>query len=406
MAVLQYGTDRSVQLDFAEGVSPVEYHAPRGEPLADVAAAVTEALAAPLDYPALTRSTTPGDRIVLALDRDVAQVAQITESVIRALLKAGVDPDGISVLRPQANSPSPSDDPCRLLEESLRERIGVYTHDAGNREVLAYLAASDSGEPILLHRAIHDADLVLPIGCLHDDAAAGYYGIHTSIFPTFSDERTQRRFRSLGSLDANGDTKARLIREVDQVAWLLGINFTIQLVPAAGNGVLHALAGQSETVRRHGRQLYREAWSCPTPQPASLVVAAIEGAASQQTWESFGRALQSAAALVEDGGSIAICCRLTDEFGPAMQRMASARSREAALHRIGKERPRDTLPAAQLARTLDRAKVYLLSGLDPSLVEEMDMIPMAADEELARLVRRHKSCTLLSNAPHAMIIPP
>lgn len=406
MAILRYGADRSVQLEFAEGVFPVECHAPRGEPVADVAAAVTEALAAPLGYPPLARSTTPGDRIVLALDRDIAQVAQITASVIGAFVKAGVDPDGISVLRPPANSQTPLDDPCRLLEEPLRERIGVYTHEPDNRDVLAYLTAADSGEPILVHRAIHDADLVLPIGCLHDDAAAGYYGIHTPVFPAFSDQKTQRRFRPLGSLDVGGDTKARLTAEVDQVAWLLGINFTIQLVPAAGDGVLHVLAGESEAVRRRGRQLYGEAWSCQAPQQASLVVAAIEGDASQQTWENFGRALQSAAALVEDGGSIAVCCRLTGELGPAMQQMAGARSRDAALHRIGKERPLDALPAAQLARALDRAKVYLLSGLDPSLVEEMDMIHVAADEELIRLVRHHPSCILLSNAARAMIVPP
>jgi len=342
----------------------------------------------------------------LALDRDLAQAAQITASAIGALVTAGVDPDGISVLRPQGSSQAPRHDPRRLLDAPLRERIGVYTHEPGNRNVLAYLAALDSGEPILLHRAIHDADLVLPIGCLHDEAAAGYYGIHTSVFPAFSDRKTQRRFRAIGSLDVDGHTKARLAAEVDHVAWLLGINFTIQVVPAAGNGVLHVLAGQSETVRRRGRQLYGEAWSCRAPQQAELVVAAIEGNASQQTWQNFGRALQSAAALVEEGGSIAVCCRLTGAPGPAVQRMAGARSREAALHRIGKERPSDALPAAQLARALDRARVYLLSGLDPSLVEDMDMIHVAADEELIRLVRRHKSCILLSNAAHAMIIPP
>jgi hypothetical protein len=107
--------------------------------------------------------------------------------------------------------------------------------------------------------------------------------------------------------------------------------------------------------------------------------------------------------LVEDGGSIAVCCDLAAPPGPAMQHLLAADSRRAALRRIGKQRPPDALPAAQLAEALKRGKVYLLSRLDPAVVEELDVIHVGAPEELARLVRRHPSCILLANAPRAMV---
>ena len=248
--------------------------------------------------------------------------------------------------------------------------------------------------------ALHDADLVLPLGCLRDEATAGYFGIHSGIFPLFSDAKTIQRFRGFSSLNGQGKRRRELAAEVDHVAWLLGINFTIQVVPAAGDRVLHVLAGESGAVRRQGRELYRAAWSWPVPQRASLVVAAIEGGTSHQTWENVGRALQVAAQFAEDGGSIAVCCELDAPPGPAMQQMASTSSREAALRQVGKERPVDALPAAQLAQRLERDKVYLLSRLDESVVEDLDMIPIAGPDELARLVRRHPSCILLSNAPY------
>lgn len=403
MAVLQYGAGSSVCLEFAEGAPPAECGVPRGEPPDDLAAAVAEALDEPLDYPPLARSTTPWDRIVLALDHGIPQASQITAAVISSLVDAGVDPDGISVLRTRADVDGGADDPCRLVPEPLRERITLFTHDPTNRQRLAYLAATEAGEPILLSRAIHDADLVLPIGCLHDEAAAGYYGIHGTVFPTYSDHKTLLKFRGLGSLNTGAKHRKALNQQVDHVAWLLGINFTIQLVPSAGTSVLHVIAGQSDAVRRRGRELYRAAWSGSVPHRASLVVAAIRGDANQQTWQNFGRALAAALELVEDGGSIAVCCDLAAAPGPAMQRMVGARSREAALRRIRKERPPDALPAAQLARALDRGKVYLLSRLDPSDVEDLEMIYVAAPEELARLARRHDSCTLLSNAAHAIV---
>jgi len=41
-----------------------------------------------------------------------------------------------------------------------------------------------------------------------------------------------------------------------------------------------------------------------------------------------------------------------------------------------------------------------LSRLDPSIVEDLDMIPIDAPEELSRLAKQHPSCVLLSNAPY------
>jgi hypothetical protein len=49
-------------------------------------------------------------------------------------------------------------------------------------------------------------------------------------------------------------------------------------------------------------------------------------------------------------------------------------------------------------------KVYLLSQLDPSVVEELDVIPIAKPDELNRLARQHGSCIVLSNAPYVTTI--
>jgi lactate racemase len=400
MVVLRYGSSSCVQLEFADGVRPSEFGQPRGQSLGDLDAATTAALDDPIDYPSLARCTTPGDKIVLALDRGVPQATQVTTAVIRALIESGVDPDGITVLQSQADLDAGADDPCRMLAAPLREQITLLIHDPADRRQLAYLASSESGEAILINRVLHEADVVLPVGCLRGDEAAGYFGIHSPVFPAFSDVKTIQRFRGFGSLNGHGTRRRELMAEVDHVAWLLGVNFTIQLIPAAGDHVLHVLAGQSESVRRRGRELYRAAWNWPASLRASLVVAAIEGDAGQQTWENVGRSLQAAGNFVDEDGAIAICCDLAAEPGPALQRMAHAPSRESALRHVNKERPVDALPAAQLAHALEQYKVYLLSRLDPSVVEDLDVIPIAGPDELQRLARQHRSCVLLSNAPY------
>ena len=92
MNVLRYGTDSSVNLEFAQGVLLADCGHPAGEPLDDVERAVAAALNEPLAYPALSRCTTPSDRVVLALDHGIPQAAQVTAAVVQSLLDAQVHP--------------------------------------------------------------------------------------------------------------------------------------------------------------------------------------------------------------------------------------------------------------------------------------------------------------------------
>jgi hypothetical protein len=83
--------------------------------------------------------------------------------------------------------------------------------------------------------------------------------------------------------------------------------------------------------------------------------------------------------------------------------LTTSRTREEAVARIRDERPEDAVPAIQLAQALDHCSVYLLSRLEPSVVEDLDITPMADADEVSRLFSRHGSCILLANAPYASV---
>ncbi len=402
MPVLHYGTGSSVTLPFAAGSPPEIRGIPQGEPLHNPAAAVADTLKQPLDYPPLSQMTTPGDRVVIPLGSGIPQIAQVTAAVVETLLAAGIAPDGITVLRSESDSATDIESPLHLLRPIVAERIRLIKHESANRRGLAYLAASEGGEPILLNRVLTDADIVLPIGCMEREKTTGYFGIHSSIYPEYSDQKTKARFRKSDSLTSNGHHR-ELKHEVNHVAWILGVNFTIQVIPAAGDRIMHVLAGQSDAVRHRGRELYREIWNSSVQDRPKLVIAAIEGNESNQTWENVGRALEMGAQLVEDGGGIAVCCDLAAEPGPAIQRMLAAQSRDEALRHIRRDNPSDAVPAMQLAHALENSRVYLLSKLKPNLVEDLDMMPLDGPDELIRLAQRNPSCLVLANADRAMV---
>lgn len=395
---LRYGAGASLQLPTCREKLVAHCKVPRGTALADVAVAADRALAQPLDYPRLAEAVLPGDRIALALSDGVPQAATVVSRTIQTLVEAGVVTENIAIVttRRQAGG---EHDLIGGLPGDLRSSVEVVRHDPDHRESLSYLAASAAGDPIYVNRAIHDADVVITIGCIRHEDALGYYGIHSTLFPAFSDTDSIKRFRAPKANEPA--ERARLVKLTKEVGWLLGTQFTLQVVPGEGDRVLHLLAGETEAVFREGRKRFADAWVCDVNRPASLVIAAISGDATQQTWDAFARALNAASHAADENGAVAICCEISAGIGPALQRLAGADDTQKAIRTIGRQIPRDAPVAAELVRALDRGKVYLLSELENDLVEELGMVPIEANQ-FERLAARYDSHTLLPNAQYAM----
>ncbi len=402
-SILRYGIDSSVQLNVAGSALVGECGQPRSPVLEDVGSAVAQCVRRPLDYPPLGQCITPADRVVLVLEPGLPQVDTVVAEVVRCLAEAGLAIDGLTVLRSEQDDRGRAADPGGQLPKDVRDRVTVTTHDPTNRQQLAYLAMSRGGSPILLNRAITDGDLVIPIGRARNPAASDNFGMNGVVFPFYSDPKTHLRFRLFPAKRSSKAQRLQLIEQCDEVGWLLGVTFAIQVVPGPGDSILHVLAGEIGSVGVEGQRRYEEAWRSTVASQARMVVAAIEGGESQQTWENVGTALEMASTLVTDGGAMVVCSDLATEPGPGIRRLLEVRSRRRAIREIRREYPEDLLPAIRLARALDRGDVYLLSRLDPGTVEDLDIAPVAETQELVRLTQRCGSCILISNAPQAMV---
>jgi len=86
MIQLRYGDGQVLRIRPPAEAAVADFGDPRGRPLDDPAAAVAAALADPLDFPPLQRATTPGDRVVLAVDRGVPQLDAVVAGAVHALL--------------------------------------------------------------------------------------------------------------------------------------------------------------------------------------------------------------------------------------------------------------------------------------------------------------------------------
>ncbi len=396
--VLHYGKSSMLSLEIRPEVLVSNAASVTDEIVSDPTAAVMAALQGPAGYPPLVQAVVPGDRVAIPVDLAVPQVSQVVAGVVQTLISGGVVPADIVVLT--ANGAGTDAGWAQALAGDAAA-VAVRAHDPCDKGALCYLAAAKDAAPIYLNRHLCEADVIVPVNLLRPRGALGYAGLHSGLFPLFADESARERFRTPSSTTQAVERRRRH-DEADEVAWLLGLQLTIQIVAGPGNSIRHILAGLVSQVATRGAQLAEAAWSRQFRSKASLVVAAIAGENDEQSWENFGRALHGASEVCTDTGTIVLCTGLQRELGPALQRLARSTDEDRLWQRLQHDRSEDALPARLLLEHRHRQHIYLLSDLDGSTVESLGIGCITSRDEIDHLSRQADSCILLADAHRAV----
>jgi len=353
---------------------------------ADLPRLAAEALEVPLEFPALRQSVVPGDRIVIVLDQRVPQAEVLLAAVVDVLRTAGVEPPDILVLQPADTRAQRPRDPRSGLPRDIATQVVWKVHDPTNEAEAAYLAATAGGDRIYLAREVLDADFVLIIGVTAFDGVLGYRGTGSAVYPGLSNTESLRKAIGQGH-DELGPDDARPIRQViDEVQWLMGLQFVVQVVPGADGMAGGVFAGQAEAVLREARTALKQHWQIEAGSRSELVIVAIDEPAARQSWFEVGAALDVARKLVSKDGRIVVLSQLQAALSEGMEILREAHKPRDAIKPLRERQPVDLIPATQIAQALDWANVYLLSRLPGDTVEDLCMVPLADAEEVRRLI--------------------
>lgn len=344
------------------------------------------ALESPHEFPPLRRALVPGDRLAIALGPAIPGWEALLEAIVEAAQSAGVELTAIEIVSP---APAPEG------------RGGWFRHDPSNKAELAYLASTRQDHRVYLNRHLTDADVVLPAGRLGFDPTLGYRGPWSVVHPGLGDEAAIAEYRARAVDSAPDRTQDRpALVESLEVAWLLGGPLAIGVVPGAGGTLREVIASDPATVERLGKEAVDRAWTFAADSRAELVIAGVGEPGLPTDLQAVALGLESALRLVRRGGKIALLSRADGEFGPAMNRLASAGDPAAdGLKSIQSAREAvDYAIARSLARAVSWADCYLLSSLDDDRAQDLGFIPLARPDEARRLIALADSVTLLSQA--------
>lgn len=380
------------------------------EDVVDVTSAVRAGLSQPLDFPPLNRAIVPGDRVVIALDHGLPQASAAVAGVWPVLSECGVRAEDVLILQPGSWKPlSSASDPRSLLPDAVRSAMRWQRHDPTQEGSCGYLATSAAGERVYLARELLDADFVLPITLAGFDSLQGTRSPMSVFYPGLSSTEAFAKTHGQGHRELQPEDDRPVRQLIEEIGWLLGVQFAVQLVPGGQRGTTtEVLAGGTESVQRQAVRLLNQHWRATWPLRPEVVVVAIPTAESANTWEEVGQAVETARNVVAKGGKIIVLSDLNAAPGPGVEFLRGQPSPRAALQPLREQAPPDLQAAAQWANAADWARIYLLSQLDAELVEDLFAVALKELAEVERLLTTIDECAVITAAQftYAEIVEP
>jgi nickel-dependent lactate racemase len=363
----------------------------------DVPAAVRQVLESPLEFPPLRQALTPDDHVGIVVAEEINRLPELLVPVLEHLLGAGVDLHKITVVCPPRGGESAQHAWQAELPQAL-QAMSIEEHAPAARNKLSYLATTKAGRRIYLNRTLVDADQLVVIGRIGYDTVLGYHGGIGDVFPAMSDEATRAEF-ALKVSQAPPNAKTRPAQqEADEVGWLLGMPFVVQVIEGHGDVITHVLAGAHGPVATRGRELLEKHWRVTVGRSAGLVVATIGGDPARQSFAQVTRALAAAARVVQPGGRIVVLSHASGDLGPSGDFIRGAENPAAALAQARQHKLPDAASVWELATAAQFAQLYLLSDIPRETAEELFVVPLDHAGQLQNLVNSADSCLILPDA--------
>lgn len=335
---LDYGTT-GLTVDVPDG--PTVMVSPPHQPaLADPAAALAAALAAPTAGPPLASLVGPWQPVAIAVC-DITR-AQPRQAMVQAILAAlpRTSPSDVTILiatgTHRANTP---DELERMLGADLVARCRVVNHDARDAASLVHAGTTSTGVPVWLNRHWLDAGVRITTGFVEPHFFAGFSGGPKMVAPGLAGLATTlvlHDARHIGHPRATwGVTEGNPIHDdVREIARLTGVTFALDVALNRDQAITRVFAGELFAEHAAACAHVRAAAMCPVDEPVDVVLTTNSGYPLDQNLYQAVKGLSAAACIVKPGGTIICAAECRDgipDHGPYGRLLRARRSPEDLL---------------------------------------------------------------------------
>ena len=348
--------------------------------------AVRYALSHPIGTPKLKKMVTPGQKIAIVtsdVSRPMPSYA-VLPAVLEELFGAGVKAEDVTVVFALGSHRKQTEEEKRhLVGDRVFETVKCVDSDPAD---VVHLGRTEAGTPVDITRVVAEADFRIALGNIEFHYFAGYSGGAKALMPGVSTpEAIEQNHKMMVSPDAvAGKLHRNPIREdIEEAGRIVGLDFIVNVVLDEQKHVVYAVAGDRIEAHRDGCAYLDRMYRKTIPEKADIVLVSQGGAPKDANLYQTQKALENAKYAVKDGGSIILIGACNEGLGSKKieEWLTEADSPDALVDRIRKEFVLGGHKAAAIGLVMQKAKVYLVSEMDPDFVKSIFFIPASSAAE-------------------------
>lgn len=342
----------------------------------------------------LLRKNRPADVVILVSDRtrSISHYGEILTFLVSEIIDAGVDEKNIEFVVALGTHRKHTAEEQKALYGELVSDFRFSYHDC--YENCISTGTTSTGLDVQVNKRVRDADFVIATGKINFHYMAGFSGGRKAVLPGICSYATIRNNHcklrragvALGALQKN-----IIAQEMDEAARLFGLDYILNVVETSDNRTAKVFCGPPEYAFTEGVDYFKTQRSVAVAEKADCAIVSAGGYPYDKTLYASHKSLNSVVRTVKKGGVVVLIAQCCEGVGnKAFMKNMRENSCDTLLNcsedtiEIGGHR------AFVTAQLLKDHKVYVLSDLEPDILEQMSFIPIrSVDEGLKHIQREY-----------------
>ena len=389
-----FGKEKQI-VNIPDGVKVRELTANDNIEFNAVDADVVHALENPIGSPRLRDIVKPGEKIAI-ITSDITRpmpTYKVMPALLDELAAAGVNfKDVTLVFALGSHRKQSSEEQKRLAGDVAYGKINVVDSDP---EDCVHMGVTANGTPVDITRVVAEADRRIALGNIEFHYFAGYSGGYKAVMPGVS---TPAAIQSNHKLmirpeSCAGRLEGNPVREdIEEAGRICGLDFILNVVLDEHKNIVKVVCGDPVKAHRVGAAFLDKLYTKEIDCGADIVIVSQGGAPKDLNLYQTQKALDNSKHAVKDGGIIILIGSCAEGYGEHTFEdwMLNSESPDDLVNKIRRNFVLGGHKAAAIGMVLQRADIYLVSDIDPALVQRSFMKPyssaqQAFDDALAKL---------------------
>ncbi len=341
----------------------------------------------PIDSPPIEDIVSPGETVLLVVPDATRQTAtgQIVNLLVRRLIANGTAPNEIAaIFATGIHRPVSANEISEILTPFIAQRIRSIQHDAHNPVKLFSFGQTANGIPVDLNWALTEFDHVVLVGGVTFHYFAGFTGGRKLICPGLASKRTITATHQLAfdraSLNRRNGVGPGLLTDnavheaFVEAASKVNVSFAVNTIVTDSGSAADVYCGDWITSHTAACERYAAERTIAVDRKRELVIVSCGGTPHDINMIQAHKALEAAAAVCADGGTILLIADCRDGLGrDDFLSWFDAGDVNEIAKKLCENYAVNGQTAWSLRSKTDRFDVRMLTSLDAVAVKKMGM---------------------------------